>query len=200
MERKIIVIDAATSKRVILNTDAKTRGELSTLVKNAGVDVANKDWLESLTKTTLTDDSSLLPTEAEYRGEKTNNLVFVLSNSNKKITLGVDRSELYAKIKKLNLQDAVKEITGRNFTQATNAALIDIIEDAELTVEDLNTSDNTEAMSLQEKYNSLCFAVASLLVSLEDCITNDVNNAAARILSNKGGYELTDNDIDDILS
>lgn len=200
MERKIIVIDAATSKRVILNTDAKTRGELSTLVKNAGVDVAGKDWLESLTKTTLTDDSSLLPTEAEYRGEKTNNLVFVLSNSNKKITLGVDRSELYAKIKKLNLQDAVKEITGRNFTQATNAALIDIIEDAELTAEDLNTSDNTEAMSLQEKYNSLCFAVASLLVSLEDCITNDVNNAAARILSNKGGYELTDNDIDDILS
>lgn len=200
MERKIIVIDAATSKRVILNTDAKTRGELSTLVKNAGVDVAGKDWLESLTKTTLTDDSSLLPTEAEYRGEKTNNLVFVLSNSNKKITLGVDRSELYAKIKKLNLQDAVKEITGRNFTQATNAALIDIIEDAELTAEDLNTSDNTEAMSLQEKYNSLCFAVASLLVSLEDCITEDVNNAAARILSTKGGYELTDNDIDDILS
>lgn len=200
MERKIIVIDAATSKRVILNTDAKTRGELSTLVKNAGVDVAGKDWLESLTKTTLTDDSSLLPTEAEYRGEKTNNLVFVLSNSNKKITLGVDRSELYDKVKKLNLQNTVKEITGRNFTQATNAALIDIIEDAELTLENLNTSDNTEAMSLQEKYNSLCFAVASLLVSLEDCITNDVNNAAARILSNKGGYELTDNDIDDILS
>lgn len=200
MERKIIVIDAATSKRVILNTDAKTRGELSTLVKNAGVDVAGKDWLESLTKTTLTDDSSLLPTEAEYRGEKTNNLVFVLSNSNKKITLGVDRSELYDKVKKLNLQNTVKEITGRNFTQATNAALIDIIEDAELALENLNTSDNTEAMSLQEKYNSLCFAVASLLVSLEDCITNDVNNAAARILSNKGGYELTDNDIDDILS
>lgn len=199
MERKIIVIDAATSKRVILNTDAKTRGELSTLVKNAGVDVAGKDWLESLTKTTLTDDSSLLPTEAEYRGEKTNNLVFVLSNSNKKITLGVDRKELYAKIKELNLQDVVKEITGRNFTQAPNAALIDIIEDAELTVEDLNAS-NTETMSLQEKYNSLCFAVASLLVSLEDCITNDVNNAASRILSNKGGYELTDNDIDDILS
>lgn len=200
MERKIIVIDAATSKRVILNTDAKTRGELSTLVKNAGVDVAGKDWLESLTKTTLTDDSSLLPTEAEYRGEKTNNLVFVLSNSNKKITLGVDRSELYDKVKKLNLQNTVKEITGRNFTQATNAALIDIIEDAELTLENFNTSDNTETMSLQEKYNSLCFAVASLLVSLEDCITNDVNNAAARILSNKGGYELTDNDIDDILS
>lgn len=200
MERKIIVIDAATSKRVILNTDAKTRGELSTLVKNAGVDVAGKDWLESLTKTTLTDDSSLLPTEAEYRGEKTNNLVFVLSNSNKKITLAVDRSELYDKVKKLNLQNTVKEITGRNFTQATNAALIDIIEDAELALENLNTSDNTEAMSLQEKYNSLCFAVASLLVSLEDCITNDVNNAAARILSNKGGYELTDNDIDDILS
>lgn len=200
MERKIIVIDAATSKRVILNTDAKTRGELSTLVKNAGVDVAGKDWLESLTKTTLTDDSSLLPTEAEYRGEKTNNLVFVLSNSNKKITLGVYRSELYDKVKKLNLQNTVKEITGRNFTQATNAALIDIIEDAELALENLNTSDNTEAMSLQEKYNSLCFAVASLLVSLEDCITNDVNNAAARILSNKGGYELTDNDIDDILS
>lgn len=200
MERKIIVIDAATSKRVILNTDAKTRGELSTLVKNAGVDVAGKDWLESLTKTTLTDDSSLLPTEAEYRGEKTNNLVFVLSNSNKKITLGVDRSELYDKVKKLNLQNTVKEITGRNFTQATNAALIDIIEDAELALENLNTSDNTEAMSLQEKYNSLCFAVASLLVSLEDCITDDVNNAAARILSNKGGYELTDNDIDDILS
>lgn len=200
MERKIIVIDAATSKRVILNTDAKTRGELSTLVKNAGVDVAGKDWLESLTKTTLTDDTSLLPTEAEYRGEKTNNLVFVLSNSNKKITLGVDRSELYDKVKKLNLQNTVKEITGRNFTQATNAALIDIIEDAELALENLNTSDNTEAMSLQEKYNSLCFAVASLLVSLEDCITNDVNNAAARILSNKGGYELTDNDIDDILS
>lgn len=200
MERKIIVIDAATSKRVILNTDAKTRGELSTLVKNAGVDVAGKDWLESLTKTTLTDDSSLLPTEAEYRGEKTNNLVFVLSNSNKKITLGIDRSELYDKVKKLNLQNTVKEITGRNFTQATNAALIDIIEDAELALENLNTSDNTEAMSLQEKYNSLCFAVASLLVSLEDCITNDVNNAAARILSNKGGYELTDNDIDDILS
>lgn len=200
MERKIIVIDAATSKRVILNTDAKTRGELSTLVKNAGVDVAGKDWLESLTKTTLTDDSSLLPTEAEYRGEKTNNLVFVLSNSNKKITLGVDRSELYDKVKKLNLQNTVKEITGRNFTQATNAALIDIIEDAELALENFNTSDNTETMSLQEKYNSLCFAVASLLVSLEDCITNDVNNAAARILSNKGGYELTDNDIDDILS
>lgn len=201
MERKIIVIDAATSKRVVLNTDVKTRGELSTLVSNAGVNVTGKDWMESLTKTTLTDDASLLPTEAEYKGEKTNNLVFVLSDSNKKIKLGTDRKVLYATIRELNLENTVKEITGRNFTQVNNNILQSIIDDA--TIEKENEPkgfSSVEHMCLQDKYTSLCFAVASLLASLDDSVLADVNSAVGRIMSDNNSYEITDSDIDDILS
>ena len=201
MERKIIVIDAATSKRVVLNTDVKTRGELSTLVRNAGVNVEGKDWMESLTKTTLTDDASLLPVEAEYKGEKTNNLVFVLSDSNKKIELGADRKVLYTTIKEMNLENTVKEITGRNFTQVTNNTLQGIIDAANADKEKASKGfSSVDHMCLQDKYTSLCFAVASLLASIDESVLADVNNAVDRIMSDNNSYEITDSDIDDILS
>ena len=48
----------------------------------------------------------------------------------------LDRNELYKSIKELNLQDKVKEIYGKNFTQVPSAELKKLIDETANTVEE----------------------------------------------------------------
>ena len=39
----------------------------------------------------------------------------------------MNRNEIYAKVKELNLQDRIKELYGKNYTQVSNEILADMI-------------------------------------------------------------------------
>ena len=88
--RKIIIVDSSSNKKVVVNTDAETFGELKRAARNAGINYEGKDWLEGITKTSPVGDDSLLPTNVNYKGTVTNNLVYMLTNTNKRIRSGVD--------------------------------------------------------------------------------------------------------------
>ena len=88
--RKIIIVDSSSNQKVVINTDAETFGELKRAARNAGINYEGKDWLEGITKTSPVGDDSLLPVNVNYKGTITNNLVYMLTNTNKKIRSGID--------------------------------------------------------------------------------------------------------------
>lgn len=87
--RKIMIVDSSANRKVVINTDATTFGELKRAARAAGVNFEGKDWLEGITKTSPMADESLLPTNVNFKGTTTNNLVYMLTNTNKKIRSGV---------------------------------------------------------------------------------------------------------------
>ena len=85
---------------------------------------------EGLTKTELGDnDDAYLPHDVPYRGGVTNNLVFRLTQKEKKIRSGaMSRSEAYDKVKELGLTDMIAKKYGKNFTMCKTSDLIAEIE------------------------------------------------------------------------
>lgn len=87
-QRKIIIVDSSSNKKVVINTAATTFGELKTAARAAGINYEGKDWLEGITKTSPVSDDSQLPVNVNYKGQLTNNLVYMLTNTNKRIKSG----------------------------------------------------------------------------------------------------------------
>lgn len=128
MERTITAILTNSNDKKVFNSNATTLGELKAEMTAQGIDYHNMDFMEGLTHTTMIDDAAILPSNVNYKGQVTNNLVFMLSTTNKQIRSGAyDRKECYAKIKELNLQDEVKNVMGKNFTQVSTDNLNCII-------------------------------------------------------------------------
>lgn len=126
--RKITVVSTRDQKRSTIMSAATTLGELKADLNNAGIDYSDMTFYEGLTKTELINDESLLPTNVPYKGQTTNELVFMLTNMNKKIKSGVTtRAEAYAYIKDNNLQFEVLKRYGKNYTVCKTSELIDLI-------------------------------------------------------------------------
>lgn len=124
MENRVItIVSTANSSKVEVETNASTLGELKSALRNAGVDYDGMTFYEGLTKTGLVDDASLLPHDVMRNGQTTNNLVFMLTNTNKKIKSGASRTELYQIIKAKGLTEACKAKYGKNFTMCKTSDL-----------------------------------------------------------------------------
>lgn len=135
--RKITIISTKNNKRTVINTDATTLGELKKALRAAGVDYEGMTFYEGLTKTELKLDESLLPHDVQRinpttkEPETTNELAFMLTNTNKKIRSGataMSRTEAYAAIKKHGLQAECQRKFGKNFTMCKTADLISLVE------------------------------------------------------------------------
>lgn len=135
--RKITIISTKNNKRTVINTDATTLGELKKALREAGVDYDGMTFYEGLTKTELKLDESLLPHDVQRinpttkEPETTNELAFMLTNTNKKIRSGataMSRSDAYAAIKARGLQDECVKRFGKNFTMCKTADLISLVE------------------------------------------------------------------------
>lgn len=134
--REILVANTKTQKRSKVTTDATTLGELKTALTAAGVDYSGMTFTEGISKTQLLDDATQLPQNVMYKGQATNNLVILLTNTKKNIASGMgSRAEAYSILKANNLQDDIKDMFGRNFTQVPTTDLWLFIEDH---------TDNTE--------------------------------------------------------
>lgn len=134
--RKITIISTKNNKRTVINTDATTLRDLKKALREAGVDYEGMTFYEGLTKTELKLDDSLLPHDVQRinpttkEPETTNELAFMLTNTNKKIRSGADtmsRSEAYDAIKKNNLQAECLKMFGKNFTMCKTADLIYLV-------------------------------------------------------------------------
>lgn len=122
--REILVANTRTQRRDKIVTNATTLGELKSALTSAGIDFSGMTFTEGISKTQLLDDATQLPQNVMYKGNPTNNLVILLTNTKKNIASGtMSRQEAYAAIKADNLQDEIKEVFGRNFTQVATEAL-----------------------------------------------------------------------------
>lgn len=129
MEREILIANTKTQKKSKITTSATTLGELKTDLRAAGIDFSNMTFTEGISKTQLLSDDTQLPQNVMYKGQPTNNLVILLTNTKKNIASGVlSRKEAYNLIKQNSLENAVKIEFGRNFTQVPTLDLIKFIE------------------------------------------------------------------------
>lgn len=197
-QRKIIIVDSSSNRKVTVNTDATNFGELKRAARAAGINYEGKDWLEGLTKTSPVSDDSLLPVNVNYKGTVTNNLVYMLTNTNKRIRSGMNRQEAYAEIKKLGLADGVKKKFGRNFTQVGTNDLIDFInkngkkgtsapankskvEDLRKEMEAPKAAPTTGKVDFEAKYNEVVGVIAKFLAFMPKSALDDAAEAAKNL-------------------
>lgn len=129
--RKIVVIQTKNQKKSIIMSAATTLAELKSDLRANGIDYNDMTFFEGTSKVELKTDDSVLPHDVPYKGTITNELVFMLTNTNKKIRSGaMSRMEAYNAIKSMGLQDACVKKFGKNFTMCKTADLIALVQDA----------------------------------------------------------------------
>ena len=129
--RKITVVSTRNQKKSVIMSAATTLAELKADLRQNGIDYDGMTFYEGTSKVELKNDASVLPHDVPYKGQTTNELVFMLTNTNKKIRSGaMSRAEAYAAIKANNLQAECVKKFGKNFTMCKTADLISLVEKA----------------------------------------------------------------------
>lgn len=129
--RKITVVQTKNQKKSVIMSAATTLAELKSDLRANGIDYDGMTFFEGTSKVELKNDASVLPHDVPYKGIVTNELVFMLTNTNKKIRSGaMSRTEAYNAIKSMGLQSACVKKFGKNFTICKTADLIALVQDS----------------------------------------------------------------------
>lgn len=127
--RKITIVSTKSQSKKVIMSSATTLAELKSDLRQNGIDYEGMSFFEGTSKVELKNDASVLPHDVPWKGTVTNELVFMLTNTNKKIRSGaISRMEAYAEIKRMGLQDACLKKFGKNFTMCKTADLIALIQ------------------------------------------------------------------------
>lgn len=129
--RKITVVQTKNQKKSVIMSAATTLAELKSDLRANGIDYDGMTFFEGTSKVELKNDASVLPHDVPYKGTVTNELVFMLTNTNKKIRSGaatMSRAEAYSAIKSMGLQDACVKKFGKNFTMCKTTDLIALVQ------------------------------------------------------------------------
>lgn len=129
--RKITVVQTKNQKKSVIMSAATTLAELKSDLRANGIDYNGMTFFEGTSKVELKNDASVLPHDVPYKGTVTNELVFMLTNTNKKIKSGaatMSRAEAYSAIKSMGLQDACVKKFGKNFTICKTTDLIALVQ------------------------------------------------------------------------
>lgn len=122
--RKITVVSTQTQKKSVITTSAETLEDLKKDLTAAGICYDGMTFYEGTSRTELIDNKAMLPREVPYKGTTTNELVFMLTNSNKRIKSGAKtREQLYEEIQKGGVQNEIKVRFGKNYTLCSNRDL-----------------------------------------------------------------------------
>jgi hypothetical protein len=206
-ERVITIVDSATNTKYQVTTSATTFGELKVDAAAAGVNYEGKDWLEGITKTTPVNDSDLLPTDVNWRGTTTNNLVYMLTNTNKKIKSGANlftRAEVIQAIKANHLEYAVKTKFGKNYTNCSTDDLRSVINAPSPSTRTAPASVPASPATPSDSDRSLKAIIIRHLLALKEELPADIvkqvfegNTAASKsTLPKTTNVEFSDDDID----
>lgn len=167
--RRITVISTKTQRKQIIMSAATTLEELKRDLEAANVDYEGMTFYEGLSKTELKDNKSLLPHDISYKGQVTNELVFMLTNPNKKIASGVlspRRLKLYEEIKRLNLEYKCKAKYNKVYTKCSDNDLIHLI--AENSTESCACKDTKVKTTPEAEFKALKRAFIYLVAILRD--------------------------------
>ena len=129
--RKITIVQTKNQRKSVIMSAATTLAELKSDLRANNIDYNNMTFFEGTSKVELKNDASVLPHDVPYKGTITNELVFMLTNTNKKIRSGatnMSRMEAYNAIKSMGLQDACVKKFGKNFTMCKTADLIALVQ------------------------------------------------------------------------
>ena len=165
--RKIVIIETKNQKKSVIMSAATTLEELKNDLRVNGIDYDGMTFYEGISKTELKADSSVLPHNINYKGTVTNELVFMLTNTNKKIKSGaceMSRADVYNIIKSRGLQNACKEKFGKNFTQCSTAALIELVNSSNTSKDEekeicVDTDEQKAVNTSKETVNNNCNCV-----------------------------------------
>lgn len=142
--RTIRIANTKTQQRYTIQTEATTLGELQDQMVAQGIDFTGMTFTEGLSKTQLLGRDSVLPTKVMFKGQPTDDLIMLLTNTTKNISSGaISRKEAYRLIKEYNLQEDIAEGEGQNYTRVKTDTLEDYINDY------LATTDPTAVDSVE---------------------------------------------------
>ena len=127
--RKITIVSTKNQSKKVIMSSATTLAELKSDLRQNDIDYDGMTFFEGTSKVELKNDASVLPHDVPYKGTVTNELVFMLTNTNKKIRSGaMSRMGVYAEIKRLGLQGVCVKKFGKNFTMCKTADLIALVQ------------------------------------------------------------------------
>lgn len=152
--RKITVVQTKNQKKSVIMSAATTLAELKNDLRANNIDYDGMTFFEGTSKVELKNDASVLPHDVPYKGTITNELVFMLTNTNKKIRSGatnMSRMEAYNAIKSMGLQNACVEKFGKNFTMCKTADLIALVEENKDSKEETPATPKAEAKAETKK-------------------------------------------------
>lgn len=191
--RKITVVSTRNQKKSIIMSAATTLAELKADLRQNGIDYDGMTFYEGTSRVELKDDASVLPHDVLYKGQTTNELVFMLTNTNKKIKSGADmsRADAYAVIKAKGLQGECIKRFGKNFTMCKTVDLIALINEKSTskpvptapTKEDSMKEAPAKAKPKEQSDTTECVdtkvraALSRLLIILEDNDTLEYDEA-----------------------
>ena len=161
-EREILIANNRDQSKYRIVTGAETLGELQdAIARNEGVykmigqswvsnptpiDIEGLTFTEGITKTQLLQRDSALPTNVQFKGQTTNNLVMLLTNTTKQIRSGAyptNRKEFGEYIKKNSLGEAIKQEFGDNWTRISTDKLLNFFANTA----EKNTTSNKDAIN-----------------------------------------------------
>lgn len=202
--REILIANTKTQKKSKLESNATTLGELKEEMRNSGIDYDGMTFTEGISKTQLLSDDTQLPQNVMYHGQPTNHLVILLTNTKKNIASGaMSRKEAYQAIKDYDLQDAVKEEFGRNYTQIPTSDLevfinnnVDSSDEDEVETEDIDEEeeDDEEINDYDEEGSS--YSLEDIIIDARiTSVSDSLYVHIAQLALNK---EMTVKDVEDL--
>lgn len=185
--KKFTVIDTRTMQKKSFNSEATTVAQLKAELNRLGISTEGMIIQEGLTKTEFISDAALLPHDVPYKGGTTNNLVFRITQAEKKIKSGAEmtRKEAYDQVKALGLTEHIATKYGKNFTMCKTADLIAEIEAA--CPKATNKKPNCEKLPKEAPTNNVGDDRVAKAITL--LTTKLVNNG---VLSPEEGMDIVD--------
>lgn len=215
MLRQITVANTKTQKRDKFECDVETLGQLKKELDARGINYSGMSFTEGLSKTILTDDASILPSNLPYKDQRTNNLVILLTNTEKKISSGADRKALYAAVKEHNLQEQIQKKFGKNYTNVGSDDLEKFVNNAlkkggesaaPAPKEEPSKTENGVSEGLKENLietivNGLTTLMSKGILNQEDLnkIAGAISTGEAKEPTTEENLEISDDDIESMI-
>lgn len=171
MKRNVIVVSTNTqSRKDFKDVEVTTLADIKKLLDDAGIDYTNQAFYEGVSKAEYKSDDSILPTNMPFKGSVTNDLVFQLSNANKKISSGAmnpKRQKCFDYIKEHNLFKEVKDNFGLIYTSVSTDNLEKFINSRSVkTLHENSVQKNNNIESTNSLESSFIATVISGLTKL----------------------------------
>lgn len=214
--RQITIVETGTNTRTVIETEATTVEELLQELDARGIDYTGMSLFEGISNAeySVSRPNAILPSNLPWKGETTNNLVFMLTPEKKNIKSGAwKRVDLFKAIKDGGYEEDIKNEFGIDYTHISNAnlaAFLDEQENLEKQEEDAPAKEDADVCNncVMGSLLTVIVAMAANGVLSLECLRDNLNTVIEelkdeqKINSPKGDKlpkNITESDIEDML-